>query len=216
MQAPVHLVVFLGLRLKRREYPLPYPRRAPAVEPARHRPDRAVALGQVAPRRTGAQNPQNAVQNGAVVVVRPARARPLGRQQWLQAPPLRVRQIIASHPSYMGAIGAAIQTCTPLQTRRSTTAGIAVINWAAMEAWSCPQWMKLSIGRVSWMRWLSRSRRVFAGLSRVGGYGPICRACLLLWSARTAGNWPRAPGIDAGRGTGFSCAHALGCRSSAR
>src|SRR3954454_12464219 len=62
-----------------------------------------------------------------------------------------------------------------------------------MEAWSWPQWMKLSIGRVSWMRWLSRSRRVFAGLSRAGGYGPICRACLLLWSARTAGNWPRMP-----------------------
>src|SRR5215217_4941345 len=39
----------------------------------------------------------------------------------LQAPPLRVRQIIASHPSYMGA---ASQTCTPLQTRRSTTVAI--------------------------------------------------------------------------------------------
>src|SRR3954453_21653718 len=99
MQAPVHLVAFLGLRLRPRDYPLPYPRRAPAVEPARHRPDRAIALRQVAPRRASAQNPQNAVQDGTVVMVRPARTRPLGRQQWLQAPPLRVRQIIASHPS---------------------------------------------------------------------------------------------------------------------
>src|SRR3954447_10962210 len=93
--------------------------------------------------------------------------------------------------------------CLP---RSSTTAGIAVINWAAMEAWSWPQWMKLSIGRVSWMRWLSRSRRVFAGLSRAGGYGPICRACLLLWSARTAGNWPRMPAI----------ARPMGCRIFSR
>jgi hypothetical protein len=49
-----------------------------------------------------------------VVMVRPARARPLGRQHWLQAPPLLVRRIMASHLSYMSA---AIQTFTPLQTR---------------------------------------------------------------------------------------------------
>src|SRR5215208_3622486 len=106
------------LRLQRRQYPVPYTRRAPAVEPARYRPDRAITLGQVAPRRTGAQDPQNAVQDGAVGVARPARARPLGRQQRLQPPPLLVRQIIASHPVYMAAyMAAGLYTETPLQTR---------------------------------------------------------------------------------------------------
>ncbi len=82
-----------------------------------------------------------------------------------------------------------------MDRRVSTTAGIVVINWAAMEAWSWPQRMKLSIGRVDWMRWWNRSRRAFAGLSRAGGFGPIWGACWLRWSARTAGNWPRMPGI---------------------
>ena len=40
------------------------------------------------------------------------------------------------------------RTAVPGFVRRSTTtAGIAVINWAAMEAWSWSQRMKLSIGR---------------------------------------------------------------------
>src|SRR3954452_22971538 len=78
-----------------------------------------------------------------------------------------------------------------LPNQPNTTAGIVVINWAAMEAWSWPQRMKLSIGRVDWMRWWNRSRSAFAGLSRAGGFEPIWGACWLRWSARTAGNWPR-------------------------
>ena len=64
-----------------------------------------------------------------------------------------------------------------------------------MEAWSWRLQMRLSIGRAGWMSWSSRSRGVFAGLSRAGGFEPICRVCWLRWSARTAGNWPRMPGI---------------------
>src|SRR5215212_1961631 len=55
--------------------------------------------------------------------------------------------------------------------------------------------MRLLIGRAGWMSWSSGSRRAFAGLSRAGGCGPICRACLLRLSARMAGSWPRTPAI---------------------
>src|SRR4051794_28151696 len=46
--------------------------------------------------------------------------------------------------------------------------------------------MRLTIGRAGWMSWLSKLRRGFAGSSRAGGYGPICKVCSLRWSARTA------------------------------
>src|SRR3954452_17056846 len=72
-----------------------------------------------------------------------------------------------------------------------------------MEAWSWPRQMRLLIGRAGWMSWSSGSRGVFVGLSRAGGFGPIWRVCWLRWSPRTAGNWPRMPGI----------VHPRGCRT---
>lgn len=71
MQVPVDLALRVGLGLHRRQDPVPDLRTAPAVEPARHDPDRPVALRQVAPGRTGAVKPQDAVRNPAMVVVRP-------------------------------------------------------------------------------------------------------------------------------------------------
>jgi hypothetical protein len=105
--------------LQRREDPLPHAGRAPAVEAARHRPDRAVAPRQIAPGRAGAQHPQDAVQDAPMGLIRPPRAGLLRRQVRLQAPPLRLRQITSSHPADVGS-----HTCngTGLQKRPSLNA----------------------------------------------------------------------------------------------
>ena len=75
MQAPVDPTLAVGPRLKRLQDALPDPGRAPAVEPARHGADRAIALGQVLPGRASAVDPQNAIDDRAVIVVRPPSAR---------------------------------------------------------------------------------------------------------------------------------------------
>src|SRR4051794_18128121 len=91
VQIPVEQALSIGVRLQGLQHTAPYPQLAPAVEPARHGPDRAIPLGQVAPWRTCAQDPENAVQDGAVAVVGPPRVRPLGRQKRLQTLPLPIR-----------------------------------------------------------------------------------------------------------------------------
>jgi hypothetical protein len=102
VQAPIDLALRVRLGLQRGEDPVPDPGLAPAVEPARDGADRAVALGQVAPRRAGAQDPQDAAHDPAVVVVRPPGPRPLRRQQGLQPRPLPVTQVETSHPPQVG------------------------------------------------------------------------------------------------------------------
>src|SRR6266446_9531903 len=56
-----------------------------------------IFLRQVAPRRSGAHPPENAVHNGPVVARRAALAPTLGRQELLQQPPLRFDQIASAH-----------------------------------------------------------------------------------------------------------------------
>jgi hypothetical protein len=97
VQVPVDEPGGVGLGLQCLQKALPDPGLAPAVEPARHRAAGAVALGHVTPRRAGAQNPQNAVEDGAMIVIGAARPRPLRGQQWRQKLPLLVRQLITLH-----------------------------------------------------------------------------------------------------------------------
>ena len=114
MQVPVDLAPRVRLGLQRGQGPVPHPRLAPAVEPARDGADRPVSFGQVAPRRARAQHPQDAVHDPAVVVVRPPGARPLRREQRRQPLPLPIGQVEASHPRQIGPTGRA---ATPSQTR---------------------------------------------------------------------------------------------------
>jgi hypothetical protein len=59
----------------------------------------AVLLWQIAPRRTGAQPPQNAVHDWPVVARRTALASALGRQEVLQQPPFRLAQVASAQRS---------------------------------------------------------------------------------------------------------------------
>src|SRR4051794_3389693 len=94
--------------------------------------------------------------------------------------------------------------------------GIAVINCAAMEAWSWPPRMKLSMGRAGWMGWWNRSRRAFTGFSRAGGSGPIWRACLLRGAQEGLTIYRECRESHARWCAGLSRPHALGYRSDAR
>jgi hypothetical protein len=97
VQVPVEQARRISLGLHRLQEALPDPCLAPTVKPARHGPDRAVALGQVTPGRARAQDPQNPVQEGAVVVVWATRPGSLRGQKRLQTPPLRIRQLVTLH-----------------------------------------------------------------------------------------------------------------------
>ena len=57
VQVPVDLTTGIGLDLQSRQNVLPQAGLAPAIEPTGDGADRAIALGQIPPRRAGAQNP---------------------------------------------------------------------------------------------------------------------------------------------------------------
>lgn len=101
VQVPVQQTRGIRLSLQGLEHTLPEACLTPAVEAARHRSGRSVALRQISPGRARAQHPEDAVDDGAVVVIGAARPRPLRGQQRRQALPLLVRQFIASHTPKM-------------------------------------------------------------------------------------------------------------------
>ena len=66
-RAVEHQIFVVPVRGQRLEHPLPYSGMTPTAEAAIHRLPLAVALGQVAPVRTGPQNPQTSVHKQAVI-----------------------------------------------------------------------------------------------------------------------------------------------------
>src|ERR671914_1601359 len=80
---PVHLPLNVGLLLYCPQQTIPQAILAPAIEPAGYRAPGAVALRQVSPRSSGAQHPENAINDGAMVLSWPTSSRLLGRQQGL-------------------------------------------------------------------------------------------------------------------------------------
>src|SRR5579884_4056168 len=97
VQAPGDRAAGVGLGLQGRQNALPDPGLPPAVEPARHRSHRPIAFRQVAPRRPGAVDPQDAVHDPAIIMVRSSRLELLWRQHPGDLLPLLVCQLIASH-----------------------------------------------------------------------------------------------------------------------
>jgi len=75
--------------------PTPYARLPPSHEAVVAGGARAVALGQVTPRRTGAQHPEDAVQHAAIIDARHASG--LVGQQRLDHTPLEVGQVVSAH-----------------------------------------------------------------------------------------------------------------------
>lgn len=74
---------------------VPHARRPPSSEAVVAGRARAIALGQVAPRSTGAEHPEDAVQHTAIIDARDA-PRFVGQERFDHAP-LEVGQIISAH-----------------------------------------------------------------------------------------------------------------------
>src|SRR5215217_2646201 len=89
----------VGVRppLQRGKDAIPHPRPLPAVEAAGDRLPRVVALRQGPPRAARAQDPEDAVEDGAVVVGGTAGAGLLRREQGTQPFPLCVGQLARFH-----------------------------------------------------------------------------------------------------------------------
>src|ERR671929_2307770 len=103
VQVPLDQAGGLGLGLQGFEDALPDAGLAPAVKAARYRSDRPVALGQGPPGRAGAQDPENAIEDGSMFMVWAAGARPLWRKQGRELLPLPIRQLITCHDLQMAS-----------------------------------------------------------------------------------------------------------------
>src|SRR3954463_5496071 len=121
MHLPADPPLGIGQGLQRLQHVLPYARPAPAVEPARHRPDPTIVPRQGAPGGPPGEDPKKAREDPAVVIIRPPGPRLLRRQQRFQTRPLRVAQFVTSrrwHANNM-ATQTASSTKLSLQTRPS-------------------------------------------------------------------------------------------------
>ena len=90
MEGPVKLSGGISLLLDRGKEPVPDASVAPAIEAARHRAPTPIAPGQIAPWGTGAQNPQDAIDDALMGQSRSTGFRFLRRKQWFEPLPLRV------------------------------------------------------------------------------------------------------------------------------
>lgn len=133
VQVPVEVAPGIRLRLQAPQHPVEHAGRPPAVEPARHSPDSTIAGRQIRPRRTRAHDPEHAVQDLAVILGRPARARLLRRQQRGDLLSLRIGQFVASHPAHMGAVTPSVN---PLKTRpRAFSVCADSRAWGSRRGW---------------------------------------------------------------------------------
>jgi hypothetical protein len=94
---PVQRALLVAHSLQLRQHLVPDAGLAPALEAAVNRRPAAIPFRQIAPRRTRAQDPENAVDDRAMVAVRPSGPRLLRRKQWFQPLPLFVRQVMSVH-----------------------------------------------------------------------------------------------------------------------
>ena len=90
MDVPVDLAIGVGLRLHRRQELTPDASLLPAVEATGHSTLRAIAFGPIPPGSAGAKNPENPVENAAMVDGRPTGLRFLWGEQRLQPLPWRM------------------------------------------------------------------------------------------------------------------------------
>jgi hypothetical protein len=94
---PIELASGIGLLFKRIKHVLEDTGFLPAIEAARHRAPRAIALWQIVPGGAGAQNPQHAIKDATMVDGWPPGLRFLGREQRSELLPLRVGQVSSVH-----------------------------------------------------------------------------------------------------------------------
>jgi hypothetical protein len=97
VDGPIDTARRLGLLRHRLQETLEEPRPPPAVEPAGHGPPRPIPFRQSPPGGASTQEPEDAVQDGAVVMGRSPNRGFLGREQGLEPLPWLVRQIASVH-----------------------------------------------------------------------------------------------------------------------
>jgi hypothetical protein len=96
MDGPIKVPGGIGGRLERGQELVPDPGPPPAIEPARHAGPLPVVRREVTPRCASSGNPEDAVHDGAVVMVGTPTRRALGWQERGEACPLGISQIVTS------------------------------------------------------------------------------------------------------------------------
>src|SRR4030095_12065700 len=97
VNGPVDLALGIGVLLHGLKETLPDTRFAPAIETAGHSAPRTIAFRQIAPRGTGAQHPQDAVEDASMIQSGWTLLSFLRWKQRLEPLPLRVGEFFAFH-----------------------------------------------------------------------------------------------------------------------
>jgi hypothetical protein len=101
MEQPVEPAIRIRLLLEGVKELLPDARPPPAIEAAGHRAPRTIPFWEIPPGGAGAEDPEDAVKDGTVVMGRAPNRWLLGWEQGLEPLPLLVRQIASVHtPQY--------------------------------------------------------------------------------------------------------------------
>lgn len=100
VQAPVQVILLVCLALKFSRHSVPHACLDPSVEPPRTGLPGSVLLGEIAPRSSGAQDPEDAIDHQTMILGRAAGLRFLWRQCPAQPLPLLVSQYISCHVPY--------------------------------------------------------------------------------------------------------------------
>src|SRR5437588_10819567 len=102
MQSPVQLPGLVGAFLQRDQNAVPDAGASPAIEAGGHRLPRSIVLWQVPPGSARPIQPENAIDDAAMIHIRAATAGLPRWKQWPQPLPLRVGQISSVHtPLYI-------------------------------------------------------------------------------------------------------------------
>jgi len=98
MEAPVQLAIRVGLLLQALQDVLPDLSPLPPVEPAGDGLPGAVALGEIPPGCSGAKEPKDGINDGAMILARPPSAWFLGWKERSEPLPLLISEFMSSHP----------------------------------------------------------------------------------------------------------------------
>lgn len=97
MDRPIQIAGGVGGGLEGRQDLIPDAGLPPAVEATGDGPPGAIPLRQIAPRRASAQNPENSIDDRAMITIGPAGRWFLRREQRLELLPLRGGKVMTIH-----------------------------------------------------------------------------------------------------------------------
>jgi hypothetical protein len=175
VERPVQPPFAIGPSLEGGQDPLPDAGLLPAVEPTRHGLPRAVALGEGSPGAARAQDPQDAVEDGPMVLGGTTGMGLLRWEQLAQPLPLHIGQVARFHDGKR-------RTSSGLRSRPSTTTAVGFDScqtWASQTG--CWAGLRSFPGQQSRLDW------PFPGMCRCSTSGMQCAAPLVELSACSHG-----------------------------